>query len=76
MTGGKRYRAAIAVAAVSVVELDVWVVGPWAEDFPSEVDGYVPSTDDIAFSGLISPPLDALGSFTVIVNVQNPIKVV
>lgn len=69
MTGGERYRAAIAVAAVSIVELDVWVVGPWSEDFPSEVDGYVPSTDDIAFSGLISPPPDAFGSFTVIADV-------
>ena len=69
MTGNGRHMAAIAVATVSIIGLGICVFGVWVGACPSEADDYVPSSDDIDLSRLVSPPPNATCAFPVIVAV-------
>lgn len=69
MTGNGFYMVAISADVVPNIGPGVCVSDVWVEACPSEVVGCVSSSDDIALSGLISPPLDTMGAFPFIATV-------
>ena len=69
VTGGGRYKAVIDVVVVSIVKPGAYVAGIWMEAFPSDVDGCVPSSNEIDLRELISHPPGDTGTFHVIANV-------
>lgn len=67
--GDSRHRAAITTVAVPVIRPGVCVVGVLVWYFPSNTDGYVPSSENIGMGGLLSPPPVVAGSFPIIADV-------
>lgn len=64
--GDSLRRVAIGAVVVPIIGSGICVSGVWVGVCPSEVDGCVPSKDDINLSELVPLPSDAPGAFPII----------
>lgn len=67
--GNGHHRVAIDVVVVPIIGPGICVSGVWVGASPCEADVFVPSSDNIDLSELVSPPTDATCALPVIATV-------